>query len=443
MRNIALGLVLVFLLVAANGFFVAVEFALIAADRSKLQAAADQGKWSARVALSATHRMSFHLSGAQLGITITSLLLGFLTEPLAGALLDPLIEPIIGTEQAAVSVVVALSIATVFQMVAGELIPKNIAIAKPESVSFALMPMAQVVHRVLSPFIRVFNGSANWLIRRLGIEPQEELSSVRSLDEIEYLIRSSGDSGTLGPDTLDLLTKTIRFEDKNAADVLIPRVHVNAISNAATVGDLIDLSGETGHSRYPVYGEDIDEVVGVVRVTDVFKLPASERRSTPIRSIMRPANVVPETRDLGDVLEDFRTTSSELIVVVDEHGGTAGILTLEDVLEEIAGEIDDEYDVEPADLTRGRRTDLVIVTGTMHSDEVEDTTGFKMPEGEYETIAGFILDRLGRIPDEGDQIHEQDWLLEVIAMDGLRVASIQLVSPTWVGASGPEKERRG
>lgn len=428
MRN-TLGLILVFLLVAANGFFVAVEFALIAADRSKLTARADEGSWAAKVALAATKRMSFHLSGAQLGITITSLVLGFLSEPLAKNLLDPLLEPLIGSNNSTVSVVLALAIATVFQMVLGELIPKNIAIAKPEAVAVALLPIARVVHRVLSPFIRLFNGAANALIRKLGIEPQEELTSIRSLEEIEYLIRSSGDSGALAPDALELLTRTIRFEDKTAADALTPRVHVDAIAGDATVGDFIDLSVKTGHSRYPVFGLDIDEIIGVARVTDVFKLASSVRRATPITEIMRVANIVPETRDLGDVLEDFRLTASQLVVVVDEHGGTAGVLTLEDVLEEIAGDIDDEYDVEPADLTRGRRTGVLVVAGTLHADEVMDASGFEIPDGEYETIAGFVLDRMGRVPDEGDRLMVDGWMLEVVAMDDLRIASVQIVHP--------------
>ncbi len=435
------GLILVFLLVAANGFFVAVEFALIAADRSKLAARADEGSWAAKVALSATKRMSFHLSGAQLGITITSLVLGFLSEPLAENLLDPLLEPFIGSGNPTVSVVLALAIATVFQMVMGELIPKNIAIAKPEAVAVALLPIARVVHRVLSPFILVFNGAANALIRKLGIEPQEELTSIRSLDEIEYLIRSSGDSGALAPDALELLTRTIRFEDKTAADALTPRVHVDAIAGDATVGDFSDLSVKTGHSRYPVFGQDIDEIVGVARVTDVFKLASSVRRETPITEIMRVANVVPETRDLGDVLEDFRLTASQLVVVVDEHGGTAGVLTLEDVLEEIAGDIDDEYDVEPTDLTRGRRTGVLVVAGTLHADEVMDASGFEIPDGEYETIAGFVLERLGRIPDEGDRLMVDGWMLEVVAMDVLRIASVQIVHP--VGMTPHVAESRG
>lgn len=436
MRNNALGLLLVFLLIAANGFFVAVEFALIAADRSKLEARARQGKWSAKVAAGATKRISFHLSGAQLGITITSLLLGFLAEPLADSLLGPLLEPIAGAQSAAISVVLALALATLIQMVVGELIPKNIAIAKPEAVAVALLPIAQVVHRALSPFILVFNGTANWLIRRLGIEPQEELTSIRSLDEIEYLIRSSGDSGALGPDALELLTRTIRFEDKTAADALTPRVHVDAIASDASVGDLIDQSIDTGHSRYPVYAEDIDEIVGIARVTDIFRLAPERRRSTPVLEIVRAAHVVPETRDLGDLLEDFRLTGSQLVVVLDEHGGTAGIVTLEDVLEEITGDIDDEYDTDSPDFTDEGGVGFTVVSGTLHADEVREQSGFNTPDGEYETVAGFVLERLGRIPVEGDSISLEGWRLEVVAMDQLRIASIQITNP--VSASRPD-----
>lgn len=429
MTNTVLGLILVLLLVLANGFFVAVEFALIASDPAKLDKLAREGKWSAKVAVVAKQRMSFHLSGAQLGITITSLLVGFIVEALADPLIGPLIEPISGTRDSAAAAVVALLLATVFQMVVGELVPKNIAIAKPEEVALRLVPVARVVHRALSPFILLFNGAANWLIRRLGIEPKEELTSVRSLEEIEYLIRSSGDSGELGADALELLTRTIRFEDKSAADALTPRVHVHALGLSASVGDLIDLSIETGHSRYPVYLDDLDEIVGIARVTDVFSLAAQTRRETPVAEIMRAPHIVPETRALGDVLEDFRITRSQLVLVVDEHGGTAGILTLEDVLEEITGDIDDEYDTDPAILTRGRQADVIVLAGTLHADEVLDMSGFVVPEGEYETLAGFLLERLGRIPVAGDRVAEDGWQLEIIAMDSLRIASVQIAGP--------------
>ncbi len=444
--NLLVGLIIVVLLVAANGFFVAVEFALVAADRAKLTARAEAGSWAARSAVAALGRMSFHLSGAQLGITISSLVLGFMAEPLAGDLIDPLVEPIVGRADSTITIVLALILASVFQMIMGELIPKNIAIARAEALAMALAPAAKIVHGLFTPFIVVFNGAANWAVRRMGIEPQEELASVQSLEEIEYLIRSSGETGTLSPEALTLLTRTLRFEEKSAADALVPRVHVTGLEDTSTVGDLIERATATGHSRYPVFGEDLDDIVGVVNITDVFSLPPDERTKTEIRAIMREPHVVPETRDLVDILDDFRGTGRQLLVVVDEHGGTAGILTLEDVLEEITGDIADEYDDEQADavegserrsgtsggLTAGRRAGVTVVAGTLHRDEVEEAVGFEFPEGDFETIAGFVLAELGRIPAEGDRLVHDGWSLEIASMDNLRIASIQILPPRGV-----------
>lgn len=426
--NVAVGLLLIFLLVAANGFFVAVEFALVAADRSKLQSRADAGHWSAKIAVATFSRLSFHLSGAQLGITITSLILGFLTEPLVGQLVDPLVEPIIGRTGSGFSIALSIGIATVIQTVAGELIPKNIAIARPEAVAMALSPAARIVHGALTPMIVVFNGAANWLVRRFGIEPTEELTSVRSLEEIEYLIRSSGETGSIAPDAIDLLTRSVRFNEKNAADALTPRVHVTALPISATVGDLIDLTRESGHSRYPVFGDDLDDLRGVVDVGAVFALPVETRSGVAVTEIMREPTVVPETRELNDILDDFASARSDLLIVLDEHGGMAGVLTLEDVLEEIAGDVDDEYDEAPR-LTSGSRPGVSIVAGTLHADEVEEVSGLEFPDGEYETIAGFLLDQFGRIPGEGEVVSWRGWELEVVAMDGLRIASVQIVAP--------------
>ncbi len=425
--NVALGLILILFLVAANGFFVALEFSLIAADRTKLEAQADQGSATAKITLGVLRRMSFHLSGAQLGITVTSLVLGFLAEPLVGRLIDPILEALGGSGGSSLSVLIALAIATVFQMVAGELIPKNLALAKPEATSKALSPAARVVHGAFSPVIKTFNGAANWTVRRLGVEPTEELSSMRSLEEIEYLIQSSATLGTLAPDALSLLTRTIRFGDKTAADALTPRVHADWLPLEATVGEFVEHANETGHSRYPICDGGIDDVKGVVNVAAVFDLPFDRRDATLVSQIMDEAHVVPETRDLIDILADFRQYDTQMLIVVDEHGGTAGILTLEDVLEEITGDIDDEYD---EITTLGvSRTGVFIIDGTLHVDEVDEVAGFRMPEGGYETIAGFLLDRLGSIPVEGAIVVAEGWQFEVVAMDGLRIASIEMVAP--------------
>ena len=421
------GLLIVLFLIAANGFFVAVEFSLLAADRSKLAALAKTGRWPAKAALAAMKQLSFHLSGAQLGITVTSLVLGYLTEPVVAKLVDPVIEAAGGSAGSGMSIVVALILATVFQMVVGELIPKNLAIAVPETTAQVLSPAARIVHGGLRPLIVVFNGAANWTVRRFGIEPQEELESSRSLDELEYLVQSSAEE--LTPDALALLNRTFRFGEKTAADALTPRVHVKSVSIESSVAELVDEIRESKHSRYLVVGDGLDDVRGVVSVQAIFGLPVEVRDETSVAEILQQPLLLPETKSLVDVLDDFRPSVSRLAVVVDEHGGTAGILTLEDVLEEIVGEVDDEF-AETPDVLVGAEAGVFIIAGTSHLDEVVEVVGLELPEGEYETVAGFVLDRLGRVPSAGDQLMFDGWSISVVEMDRLRVASLQFVAPT-------------
>jgi CBS domain containing-hemolysin-like protein len=427
--NPLLGLAIVLVLVGLNGFWVAVEFALVAVDRMRLEQRAAES-WRARIALGLLRRLSFHLSGAQLGITITSLLLGFLTEPVVVRLLEPVLGDLLGP---AAQVAVALALATVFQMVVGELIPKNFAVARPEGTALALAPVARVIDLVLAPLIRFFNAAANATVRRLGLEPREELIQVRSLEEIEYLIRSSGETGAFAPDAISLLTRTIRFGDKVAADALTPRFQIVSVPVDATVGELVHLAIEEGYSRFPVHGVDLDDIRGVVHLKEVFTVTPGQRATCPVSAVMSEAFVVPETRDLHDLLSDLRATGEKLAVVVDEHGGTAGIVTLEDILEEIVGEIDDEHDESPG-VTVATEPGVYVVEGTLHRDEVEDACGFRVPEGEYETIAGFVLERLGHLPEPGEELEFDGWRVEVVAMDRRRIASLQLTAPEPVVA---------
>ena len=426
--NTVLGLVAIVLLIAVNGIFVAAEFALVAADRSRVDGLAEQGSRRARLVQSLLHHLSFQLSGAQLGITVTSLLLGFLAEPVIAELIQPLLEPFIGASAVrAVSVAIALLIATVVQMVAGELTPKTVAVAKPESSALFLAPFLQLYGTVFGPLIRLLNRSANWTVRRLGVEPKEELESVRSLAELSRLLEASAEEGTIGDTASTLFTRSLRFADKTAADALVPRLRLSALAIDQHAVDLVALSASSGFSRFPVYRTDLDDIVGVVLVKSVHGLAPASRRTTTIGDLMTEVVVVPETRSLQGVLADLRDARSHLAVVVDEYGGTAGIITLEDVLVEIVGEIDDEYDAHEPRLTdAGRVAGPWLLSAALHPDEVYEVTGFQPPDGEYETLAGFVLDRLGRIPDAGDRLDYEEWKLEVVAMDGHRVATVAI-----------------
>ena len=391
---------------------------------------AAEGHAAARRTEALLRRLSFHLSGAQLGITVTSLVLGFISEPVVAKILEPLVGAVVGDERsAAVSVVLALVLATAAQMVAGELVPKSLAIANPTGIAYGLSTTMRVYGVVASPIVRALNDVANWTVRRLGIEPQEELRSVRSLNELDLLFRSSEEEGAIDEDSLALLTRAVRFSEKTAADALVPRTEIIGLAADDTVADLTARAVETGHSRFPVYDGDLDQIIGVGHVKDAFTVPYRRRSETPLSAVVTDALVVPETLDLSSLLALLQERATHLAVVVDEYGGTAGIITLEDVLEEVVGEIDDEHDRPAPPLTRVQRPGEWIVSGGLHPDEVFDLCGFEVPEGPYETLAGLVLHVLGRIPEEGDRIDEDGWVVEVASMERLRVASLRLVAP--------------
>jgi CBS domain containing-hemolysin-like protein len=285
------------------------------------------------------------------------------------------------------------------------------------------------------PVSRVFNGIANRVVRAFGVEPRDELSSTTSTEELQFLIKSSGEAGALDPEDVRLLTRTIRFADKTVADALVPRVQIEGVRVDATVADVIVRAVETKYSRLPVYRNDLDDIVGVVHVKSVFAVPATDRAITPVTTIMSDVLAVPEGRDLGDLFRDLRARRTYMAVVVDEHGGTAGIITLEDVIEELVGEISDEYDDEYEDdpdeatFTRAQGRGSFVLPGALHPDEVAERCGFVMPEGEYETFAGFVLDQLGHLPLTGERFEYDGWRFEVVAMDRRRVAAVRAVAP--------------
>jgi CBS domain containing-hemolysin-like protein len=416
-------------LVAANAAFVAAEFALVAVDRTRVDERARQGSAAAVRVQALLDRISYHLSGAQLGITVTSLLLGFLSEPVAAAAIEPGLESVFGTVPGGVSIALALLIATAVQMIFGELIPKSMATSRPLESSFALARPTAIYGRIASPVVGALDGLAARLTRRLGVEPPKHLEGIPDRSELEHIIRSSGEEGMLDAGEVELLTRSIRLADKSADDAMVPRVRVVAVDDGATVDELVALAVSTGYSRFPVMGNGLDDIVGVVHVKAVHAVPIDGRSDTQVVELMAPILAVPETKDLDELLVDLREGGQQLAVVIDEHGGTAGIITLEDVLEELVGEIDDEHDEIPTSLTRVEAKGSTVIPASLHPDEVRDLIGFDMPEGEYETLAGLVLDRLGKVPVPGDMCTIDGWRLEVVAMERLRIASVRAVAP--------------
>lgn len=420
-------MVWVALLILANAFFVAGEFAIVAVERAKVERRANEGDPQARRVLKSLRNLSFELSGAQLGITVTSLALGAIAEPTIARLLEPLLAAAPWIPRGVVlplSLGLALVMAVATQMVFGELVPKNLAIARPyRSAIWFGIPM-QVVNRAVRPLIVFLNNAANGTVRRLGIEPREELAGVRSMEELELMIRSSGDEGRIDDDEMELLTRAITFTEKVAADAMVPRVNLVAINRNDPVSHLRRLAATTGHSRFPVVGDDLDEVLGIVHIKDTLAIAESRLSSTQVADIAEPALVVPESASLESLLTLLQSEGRGMAVVVDEYGGTAGVVTVEDLLEELLGEIEDEHDppVGSPELVEGAE-----IPGLLHRHETEELTGFEWPEGRYETLGGFLVSRLGRFPREGEVVDLGDYAFEVIRMDGHRIDQVRLL----------------
>ncbi|MDT3398479.1 hemolysin family protein [Streptomyces sp. B1866] len=422
------------LLILANGFFVAAEFGLVTVERPDAERAAAAGDRRARGVVAALRELSFQLSGTQLGITITSLVVGMLAEPALAALLrGPLTAT--GLPSGAVSglaVVVGMLVASAVQMVVGELVPKNWAVSRPLHVArFVAGPQA-AFSRFFRPVIALLNAVANRLVRALGVEPAEELASARTPGELVSLARHSARAGAIEQDTADLFVRTLSLGGLTAQQVMTPRVRVSALQSTATAEDVLNLTRATGLSRFPVYRDRLDEVIGMVHLKDALAVPAAERLRTPAGGIAQPPLLVPETLPVERLLERLRS-EQPIAVVVDEYGGTAGVVTLEDIVEELVGEVRDEHDDEAADTP-----DLLPAAADDDGRPAWDADGgcrvdalraigLQVPDGPYETVAGLVADRLARIPAPGDTVRLPGWKLTVRQVGHHRAERVRIV----------------
>ncbi|MFT4289300.1 hemolysin family protein [Nocardioides sp.] len=433
-------LLLAVLLVLACGVFVAAEFALVTVDRSRVDAEAEAGNASAVGVRQALTRLSTHLSGAQLGITITNLGIGWLAEPAVSEIIDAPLESlgVPGGAVRPVAVAIGLVVSTLVTMVFGELVPKNIALSLPMRTARATQGFIRAFTSLNTVPIRFLNGTANALVRRLGIEPQEELRSARSSAELASLIQRSADEGTLDADAAELMERSVEFGARTAGEIMTPRVRTVTLEEDDRAEAIIELTRRTGHSRFPVLDAQ-DNVVGTVHVKNAVALAAQDRLTTKVKHLMSKPVVVPDSLRLDPLMALLRSEGSQMAIVLDEYGGQAGLVTLEDVIEEIVGDIADEHDSISAQ-GRLRRDGSWSLSGLLRPDEVEDLTGVALPESEdYDTIAGLVMASLGRVPQKGDIIEvtvpdptdpefsrERLVTLAVEHMDGLRVDRIGL-----------------
>jgi CBS domain containing-hemolysin-like protein len=421
-------------LTVANAFFVVAEFSLVTVDRAAIDKAAVGGDRRSSLVQRSLHELSFQLSAAQLGITLAALLTGYIAAPALAKLVAPLIKPWAGAEANGLTHIAALAIATLISMLFGELVPKNAALARPMPLVLATAGPLRGFGRVFHWLIRALNGTANFLVRRLGVEPHEELASARSPEELGLLAAISARAGAIPEDTAVLLRRTIRFGDKRAAEAMTPRVDVLALSVDATVADLLELARSSGHSRFPVFEGNLDHIRGVAGVTDALGVPPVRRVRTPVTTIAREPIQVPDSLDLDDVLGALQAGRGAMAIVVDEYGGTDGVVTIEDLVEELVGEIADEHDPRSAgdaeiasgDLTAPDGDGAVLVDGMLREDELVEQTGFALPDGPYETLAGFIMAELGHIPVAGETVRHGDWEFTVVEVERRRIEQVRV-----------------
>ncbi|WP_209325087.1 hemolysin family protein [Brevibacterium renqingii] len=422
-------LALALFLILGTGVFVAAEFSLLTLDRHTADKAVDAGVVGAKTLRRSMTHLSTQLSAAQVGITITTLLTGYLMEPSLGKLLAPVFEDWgAGPGLAApLALTIALIISTVGSMIFGELVPKNLAIAVPLATGRIAAPIQYVFSIVFKPVIAVLNGTANKILLSMGVEPQEEGSVGRSPEELTSLVRHSAEEGVLDEQTADLLERTLSFSERTAEDVMTPRTRMSTVAKDTTARQIIEQARETGFSRFPVAGEDKDHIVGVVHVKQAFAVPPANRDDAYAGGLMTEVTEIPETQRLDPLLMELRATGLQMAVVVDEFGGTAGVVTLEDVVEELVGEVADEHDRMRV-AARPARDGSWIVPGQLRPDEISSTMGITIPEdSDYETLAGFVLKELGRIPEPGDQVRTDEALIRVERMHGRRIERLRVV----------------
>jgi len=410
-------------LTIGTAIFVAAEFSLVALDRTTVQKAIEQGDAAAKPVLASLRQLSTQLSAAQVGVTLTTLVVGYLAQPSIGMLLrTPLTAA--GVPESAIapsSTAAALVLAALFSMLFGELLPQFLGLSAPLRTAKLVALPVRIFAVSIKPLIIVLNGSANLVLKAFGITPREELSGARTPQELASLVRRSAEAGTLDEGTARRVTRSLDFGERTAADVMTPRVRCAAIERTAAAGDVVRLARRTGHSRFPVIGEDWDDVDGLVHVKRAIAVPHDRREDVPVSALMVDALMVPETIRLDPLLLMLRAAGHQMAVVVDEYGGTSGIVTLEDVVEEIVGEVSDEHD-------RARTTGRIsadgswTVPGLWRPDEVRDRLGALVPDGPaYETIGGYLMACLGRVPVVGDEAFVPGWSMRVDAMDGRRV----------------------
>jgi CBS domain containing-hemolysin-like protein len=424
-----LRLIGVVVLVLANGFFVAAEFALVSVRRTRVEELARQGRPGAAAVKRALHDPDRFIAATQLGITIASLGLGWLGEPALSRFLDPVVhllpEAWIGTASHTLSAGIAFAIITFLHVVIGELMPKSIALQRPENTSLVVAGPTLLAEWIFKPAIWALNGTGNFLLRLLGMPPASGHDMVHSVEELRMLVDASGEQGVLEHTERDMLEAVFDFGDSTAREVMVPRTEMVAVSADAPIEELIHLAIKHPHTKFPVYEGDLDHILGIAHTKDLVRVQHDQRRAATVRGLMREAMFVPDTLRLDELLKEFRHKRQHLALVLDEYGGTSGLVTLDDLMEEIVGKIGDAFDKSTPPVQK-LPDGSVLIDGLTQIEEVNDLLGLTLADEHYDTIAGFVLGRLGRMARVGDVVEADGVRLKVEALDGLRIARLSL-----------------
>jgi CBS domain containing-hemolysin-like protein len=425
--GMGLRLGLVGLLVLANAFFVAAEFALVAVRRSRIDQLALAGDSGARTVQSALKHLDKYISGTQLGITLASLALGWIGEPALAALVDRMLNAVGITAPSAVAhsaaaITTAFLIITFLHVVLGELAPKSIALTKPEGVSRLVARPLMFFSTIASPAIWVLNGASNVLLRLFKIQPVSELEHIHSPEELRFLMTHSAQHGRLDATDRAMIAGVFDFHEKKARDVMRPRTEIVALPLDSTAEEVWAVVRAERYSRYPVYTESLDDVSGVFLVKDLWLHDGD--KPFVLSEHVRPTLYVPDNRPAERVLDDLRRTRAHMAVVLDEYGGTSGIVTLEDLIEEVIGDINDEYDFATRQAVESNG--VLELAGSMSLVDVRSDYQLQIPEGDWSTLGGYVFGALGRVGKMGDRVRFASGELEVVAMDGRRVAAVRV-----------------
>lgn len=419
------------LLILANAFFVAAEFALVSVRKTRIEELVAQGNASARTVRHVIHDPDRFIAATQLGITIASLALGWIGEPAISHLIEPLFgilpESFLShTTSAIISTAIAFAIITFLHVVIGELAPKSVALNSPERAAlFVAAPMV-VFENIFRPAIWALNGAGNWLLRIIGLHRPTGHQMVHSTEELKMLVSASTASGELEPVEREFAERAFEFADRKVDEVMIPRTAMRAVEDTATIQDFLTLFSEVSHSRFPVYSGSLDNIIGFVWVKDVLREMANNRsaREQPIRKLLRNPLLVPSSKVIGDLFGEMQRQKAQMAIVLDEYGGTAGMVTIEELIEEVVGRVSDEL---AANAPQLRRTEdgQIEADAMFRVEEANVQLDVELPESDdYETLAGLVLTRMGRVPKEGESVRIGGLKLTVTKMEGPRIVKL-------------------